>query len=215
MTGINERIKIRGFRCRARAKTAGEARSHDVEAPGMPKSVRREDAKPLSRASSPRISLALGRKREAEIDRRFAVRVGIPSMIKKPDARPHRTRRERFVVIPAKVLILTSLDSPEIVLKAAKEAFASGYIFKNQPNLLVENILALAKGYTAQEYLIASMAISGLTEAEMGVFQLLMGKNIQLQSSPKTIANQKTKILRKLGLESQKDLMHLFRLFRD
>ena len=41
------------------------------------------------------------------------------------------------------------------------------------------------------------------------------GKNIQLQSSPKTIANQKTKILRKLGLESQKDLMHLFRLFRD
>ena len=59
------------------------------------------------------------------------------------------------------------------------------------------------------------MAISGLTEAEMGVFQLLMGKNIQLQSSPKTIANQKTKILRKLGLESQKDLMHLFRLFRD
>ena len=101
------------------------------------------------------------------------------------------------------------------MLRAAKEAFASGYIFKNQPNLLVENILALAKGYTAQEYLIASMAISGLTEAEMGVFQLLMGKNIQLQSSPKTIANQKTKILRKLGLESQKDLMHLFRLFRD
>lgn len=105
MTGINERIKIRGFRGRARAKTAGEARSHDVEAPGMPKSVRREDAKPLSRACSPRIRLALGRKREAEIDRRFAVCVGIPSVIKKPDACPHRTRRERFVVIPAKVLI--------------------------------------------------------------------------------------------------------------
>lgn len=126
-----------------------------------------------------------------------------------------RISREIRLLTDAKVLILTSLDSPEIVLKAAKEAFASGYIFKNQPNLLVENILALAKGYTAQEYLIASMAISGLTEAEMGVFQLLMGKNIQLQSSPKTIANQKTKILRKLGLESPKDLMHLFRLFRD
>lgn len=101
------------------------------------------------------------------------------------------------------------------MLRAAKEAFASGYIFKNQPNLLVENILALARGYTAQEYLIASMALSGLTEAEMGVFQMLMGKDIKLQSSPKTIANQKTKILKKLGLESQQELMHIFKLFRN
>lgn len=125
-----------------------------------------------------------------------------------------RISREIRLLTNAKVLILTSLDSPEIVLKAAKEAFASGYIFKNQPNLLVENILALAKGYTAQEYLIASMALSSLTEAEMGVFQMLMGKDIKLQSSPKTIANQKTKILKKLGLESQKELLHIFKLFR-
>ena len=48
----------------------------------------------------------------------------------------------------------------------------------------------------------------------MSVFQMLMGKDIQLQSSTKTIANQKTRILRKLGLDSQKDLMHIFRLFR-
>lgn len=122
--------------------------------------------------------------------------------------------REIRILTDAKVLILTSLDSPEMVLKAAREAFASGYIFKNQPNLLVENILALAGGYTAQEYLIASMALSCLTEAEMSVFQMLMGKDIQLQSSTKTIANQKTRILRKLGLDSQKDLMHIFRLFR-
>ena len=125
-----------------------------------------------------------------------------------------RISREIRLLTNAKVLILTSLDSPEIVLKAAKEAFASGYIFKNQPNLLVENILALAKGYTAQEYLIASMALSSLTEAEMGVFQMLMGKDIKLQSSPKTIANQKTKILKQLGLESQKELLHIFKLFR-
>lgn len=122
--------------------------------------------------------------------------------------------REIRILTDAKVLILTSLDSPEMVLKAAREAFVSGYIFKNQPNLLVENILALAGGYTAQEYLIASMALSCLTEAEMSVFQMLMGKDIQLQSSTKTIANQKTRILRKLGLDSQKDLMHIFRLFR-
>ena len=122
--------------------------------------------------------------------------------------------REIRILTDAKVLILTSLDSPEMVLKAAREAFASGYIFKNQPNLLVENILALVGGYTAQEYLIASMALSCLTEAEMSVFQMLMGQDIQLQSSTKTIANQKTRILRKLGLDSQKDLMHIFRLFR-
>ena len=126
-----------------------------------------------------------------------------------------RISREIRLLTDAKVLILTSLDSPDIVLRAAKEAFASGYIFKNQPNLLVENILALARGYTAQEYLIASMALSGLTEAEMGVFQMLMGKDIKLQSSPKTIANQKTKILKKLGLESQRELMHIFKLFRN
>ena len=71
-----------------------------------------------------------------------------------------RISREIRLLTDAKVLILTSLDSPDIVLRAAKEAFASGYIFKNQPNLLVENILALARGYTAQEYLIASMALS-------------------------------------------------------
>lgn len=126
-----------------------------------------------------------------------------------------RISREIRLMTDAKVLILTSLDSPEAVLKAAKEAFASGYIFKNQPNLLVENILALAEGYTAQEYLIASMALSVLTEAEMSVFQMLMGKDVKLQSSSKTIANQKGRILRKLGLDNQQDLLHIFRLFQN
>lgn len=126
-----------------------------------------------------------------------------------------RISREIRLMTDAKVLILTSLDSPEAVLKAAKEAFASGYIFKNQPNLLVENILALAEGYIAQEYLIASMALSVLTEAEMSVFQMLMGKDVKLQSSSKTIANQKGRILRKLGLDNQQDLLHIFRLFQN
>ena len=122
--------------------------------------------------------------------------------------------REIRLLTDAKVLILTAFDSPEMVLKAAKEAFASGYVFKSQPKLLVETILALAEGYTAQEYLIASAALSCLSEAEMGVFQIMMGKNLKLQSSPKTIANQKTKILRKLGLDNQKELLHIFGLFK-
>ena len=121
--------------------------------------------------------------------------------------------REIRILTDAKVLILTAIDSPEFIMKAAKEAFASGYIFKNQPALLIENIRALAKGYTAQEYLIASSALSCLSEAEMAVFQILMGKDMKLQSAPKTIANQKTRILKKLGLNNQKDLIHIFQLF--
>lgn len=121
--------------------------------------------------------------------------------------------REIRILTDAKVLILTALESPDIILKAAKEAFASGYVFKSQPNLLIENIYALAEGYTAQEYLLASQALSCLSEAEMAVFHIMMGKNIKLQSAPKTIANQKTRILKKLGLENQKDLLHVFRLY--
>lgn len=126
-----------------------------------------------------------------------------------------RASREIRIHTNAKVLIFTALDSPEIIQKAAKEAFASGYIFKNQLSLLVENIFALAEGYTADEYLIASSALSCLTEAEMSVFQIMMGKDIELQSTKKTIANQKTRIIRKLGLENQKELEHVFKIFKE
>ena len=123
--------------------------------------------------------------------------------------------REIRILTNAKVLILTALDSPDIILTAAKQAFASGYIFKSQPSLLIETIFALAKGYTAQEYLIASAALSCLSEAEFTVFQIMMGKDIKLQSAPKTIANQKTGVLKKLGLENQKELLHVFELFKN
>ena len=126
-----------------------------------------------------------------------------------------RASREIRIHTNAKVLIFTALDSPEIIQKAAKEAFASGYIFKNQLSLLVENIFALAEGYTADEYLVASSALSCLTEAEMSVFQIMMGKDIVLQSTKKTIANQKTRIIRKLGLENQKELEHVFKIFKE
>ncbi|MDO5423851.1 MAG: response regulator transcription factor [Eubacteriales bacterium] len=118
--------------------------------------------------------------------------------------------REIRILTDAKVLILTAIDTQEVILKASREAFASGYVFKGQPALLAETILALAKGHTAQEYLIASSAIACLSEAEMAVFWNLMGRGVKLQSSPKTIANQTTRILKKLGLESKRDLVHVF-----
>ena len=123
--------------------------------------------------------------------------------------------REIRILTDARILILTADDSPDMVLKAAKEAFASGYLFKNQMYLLAENIMALWEGYTAQEYLIASAALSCLSEAEMAVFQIMMGKEVLLRSSPKTKKKKKTRILKKLGLENQKELRHIFRLFQE
>jgi len=123
--------------------------------------------------------------------------------------------REIRILTNAKVLILTALEDPEIILRTTKKAFASGYIFKHQMSLLPENILALAKGHTAQEYQIAMAALSELSKAELSVFQSLIGKDIKLHSSPKTIANQTTHILKKLGLDSKKDLVHVFHILCD
>ena len=106
-------------------------------------------------------------------------------------------------------------DAKVLILTAAEEAFASGYIFKSQMSFLVENIRATAEGHTAQEYLIASAALSCLSEAEKAVFHIMMGKENTLLSSPKTIANQKGRIVKKLGLENQKELMHVFSMFKE
>ena len=43
----------------------------------------------------------------------------------------------------------------------------------------------LLKGHTPQEYMIASLILSQLSAAEYSVFELLMGKDLKLQSSPK------------------------------
>lgn len=126
-----------------------------------------------------------------------------------------RLSREIRIQTDAKVLILTALETPDMIFKAAEEAFASGYIFKSQMSFLVENIRAAAKGYTPQEYLIASAALSCLSEAEKAVFYIMMGKENTLLSSPKTIANQKGRIVKKLGLENQKELIHVFGMFKE
>ena len=123
--------------------------------------------------------------------------------------------REIRIQTDAKVLILTAINTPDMIMRAAREAFASGYVFKNQLSLLVENIRAVAKEYTAQEYLIASSALSVLSDAEMAVFQIMMGKENDFHSSAKTLANQKGKIIKKLGLKNQKELLHVFRMFQE
>ena len=111
----------------------------------------------------------------------------------------------------AKLIILTSYEEPEIIRNACTRSFASGYIFKSQFGLLSETVKNTVKGHTPQEYMIASLILSQLSAAEYSVFELLMGKDLKLQSSPKTISNQKNHFLKKLGLTSVKELKHVFR----
>lgn len=113
----------------------------------------------------------------------------------------------------AKVLILTAFESEDVVWEAARKSFACGYIFKNQLSLLVENIYAAAEGVTGQERIITQSALSCLSDAERSVFYMLLGREEHLRSSKKTIANQKTQILKKLGLDNVNDLKHIFHMY--
>ena len=45
--------------------------------------------------------------------------------------------REIRIQTDAKVLILTAINTPDMIMRAARDAFASGYVFKNQLSLLV------------------------------------------------------------------------------
>ena len=122
------------------------------------------------------------------------------------------SRRIR-IATDAKVLILTALASDEAIREAAGRSFASGYIFKDQMPLLVENIYAAADGVTGQERILAQAALSCLSAAEKTVFYMMLGREEHLRSSKKTIANQKTQILKKLGLENINELRHVFRFY--
>ena len=120
------------------------------------------------------------------------------------------TSRDIRLATDTKVIILTSFENPEITLDACKRAFASGYVYKSQFSILVETIRKTAKGYTPQEHMINSLILADLSPAEQSVFYTLLGKELHLRSSPKTIANQKKAILHKFGLQSQQQLLHLF-----
>ncbi len=110
----------------------------------------------------------------------------------------------------AKIVILTAFEDSDIVLEACTGCFASAYVFKSQFKGLEEIIRNTACGSTPQQHLIRSAILAPLSPAERAVFDMLIGKSVTLHSSSKTIANQKTAILKKLGLKKYKDLIHLF-----
>ena len=118
--------------------------------------------------------------------------------------------REIRTAIHTKIVILTVFENPEIILEASKRSFASGYLFKSQFSLLAGTLRSTVRGHTPQEWMIRSLILSDLSYAERTVFDMMMEKKIELFSSPKTIANQKTTILKKLGLHSQWELNMVF-----
>ena len=120
--------------------------------------------------------------------------------------------REIRVQTDAKVLIFTAHDEEEVLEEAAKQAYASGYILKNQMPLLVENIYALTEGVTGQEKLLLHMALSELTSAEKDVFWKLMGYSSGARMSKKTEANHMTNILKKLRLDNKREIQHVFKV---
>lgn len=110
----------------------------------------------------------------------------------------------------AKVILLTAYDDPATVIQASVAAFASAYVLKSQFAILAPTIRETAKGTTPQSHLICSALLQKLTPAELTVFQHMIGLPIALHSSAKTIANQQTSVLHKLGLHSKQQLCHVF-----
>ncbi len=111
----------------------------------------------------------------------------------------------------ARVLMLTSCEDPDTIIRASKRAFASGYIFKSQCQSLVDTICRTAEGPTPQAQFIKELVLSGLSAAERSVTEMLLKGGIALSSTEKTIANQKTSIFRKLALHSTAELTHIFK----
>lgn len=118
--------------------------------------------------------------------------------------------REIRLKTRAKILILTSLEKPGIVLEASTRAFASGYLFKSNYGQIPEMIRSVLKGNGAEEIMICAAVIHKLTVSEYYVLLDYLGYQAELHSSPKTIANQRSSIVRKLGLGKPEDMKAIF-----
>lgn len=113
----------------------------------------------------------------------------------------------------ARVIILTSYEDHETIIRASTRAFASAYLYKSSFSSLVPLLIETTQSVTSQAHLICSLLLSPLTDAERSVLQYTLGQDVGLHSSSKTIANQLTGILRKLGLSNKKELIHIFRAY--
>lgn len=118
--------------------------------------------------------------------------------------------REIRILTNAKIIILTAFENPKITIDACKNAYACAYVFKSQFSILTDTIREAAFDISPQEQMINALILSGLSDAEHSVFQMMLGEEIKLKSTPKTIYNQRAALLKKLHLKSQSELVHIF-----
>jgi DNA-binding NarL/FixJ family response regulator len=121
--------------------------------------------------------------------------------------------KEIRLATDAKVLLLTSYEKPDVVIQAAKRAFASGYIFKSQCKSLADEVYKTATSRTPQEMFIRELLLDELSPAERGVLDGLLDGDVEgrTASSHKTLTNQKTSIFKKLGVKTTAELLRVFR----
>lgn len=110
----------------------------------------------------------------------------------------------------SRIIILSSFEDYATVIEVSKRCFASEYVFKSQFDLIPDAIRKTAAGHTPHEYMIRALILAELTTAEMSVFNAMLGRAIPMQSSNKTIANQKTSVFKKLGVRNHAELVHIF-----
>lgn len=118
--------------------------------------------------------------------------------------------REIRILTNSKIIILTAFENSRITIDACKNAYACAYVFKSQFSILADTIRKAAYGVSPQEQIINALILSDLSDAEHSVFQMMLGEEIKLKSTPKTIYNQKAALLKKLHLKSQSELVHIF-----
>ena len=99
------------------------------------------------------------------------------------------------------------------MIHASTQALASAYLFKSNFSVLIPTIRETARGVTPQAQLICSALLAPLTSAERSVLLRILGEDVSLHSSSKTISNQQTGILRKLDLPGRRELTHIFKAY--
>lgn len=99
------------------------------------------------------------------------------------------------------------------MIHASTQALASAYLFKSNFSVLIPTIRETARGVTPQAQLICSALLAPLTNAERSVLLRILGEDVSLHSSSKTISNQQTGILRKLDLPGRRELTHIFKAY--
>jgi DNA-binding NarL/FixJ family response regulator len=122
------------------------------------------------------------------------------------------TAKEIRIKTKAKIIFLTGVENPDIMYEASKKAFASGYVFKSQMKHITDTIYDAATKNTPHKLAIQESVRKEFTPTEIFILNSLIegNRDVLNYSAPKTITNHKTRMYKKLGLKSEKELLHVF-----